>query len=90
MYGNNDCSGVGILMTEPLYKAPCLSDLRPDLIMAQNLPSIVCTRVLDPKPGERILDMCAAPGGKTMHIASRMQNKVILAFVESFSFLILI
>lgn len=68
-------SGVGILMTEPLYKAPCLSDLRPDLIMAQNLPSIVCTRVLDPKPGERILDMCAAPGGKTMHIASRMQNK---------------
>eukprot|EP00105_Crassostrea_gigas_P042623 XP_019926771.1 PREDICTED: putative methyltransferase NSUN6 [Crassostrea gigas] len=68
-------SGVGILMTEPLYEAPCLSDLRPDLIMAQNLPSIVCTHVLDPKPGERILDMCAAPGGKTTHIASRMQNK---------------
>lgn len=90
MYYNNDCSGVGVLMTEPLYEAPCLSDLRPDLIMAQNLPSIVCTHVLDLKPGERILDMCAAPGGKTMHIASKMQNKVILAFVEFFSFLILI
>lgn len=68
-------SGVGILMTEPLYEAPCLSDLRPDLILAQNLPSIVCTHVLDPRPGERILDMCAAPGGKTTHIASKMQKK---------------
>ncbi|XP_061166689.1 tRNA (cytosine(72)-C(5))-methyltransferase NSUN6-like [Saccostrea echinata] len=68
-------SGVGILMSEPLYEAPCLSDLRPDLILAQNLPSIICTHVLDPQPGERILDMCAAPGGKTTHIASKMKNK---------------
>ncbi|XP_056002611.1 tRNA (cytosine(72)-C(5))-methyltransferase NSUN6-like isoform X2 [Ostrea edulis] len=68
-------SGVGILMTEPLYEAPCLSDLRPDLIMAQNLPSIMCSYVLDPQPGERILDMCAAPGGKTTHIASKMKNE---------------
>jgi 16S rRNA (cytosine967-C5)-methyltransferase len=30
---------------------------------------------LDPKPGERILDACAAPGGKTTHIAQRMENK---------------
>ena len=69
-------SGVGILMTEPLYEAPCVSDLRPDLILAQNLPSIVCTHVLDPQPGERILDMCASPGGKTTHIAHKMADKV--------------
>ncbi|KAM3395047.1 rRNA (cytosine-C(5))-methyltransferase NOP2C isoform X1 [Capsicum galapagoense] len=31
--------------------------------------------VIDPQPGERILDMCAAPGGKTTAIASLMKDK---------------
>ncbi len=30
------------------------------------------TALLDPQPGERILDCCAAPGGKTLDIASRV------------------
>ena len=29
----------------------------------------------DPQPGEQILDMCAAPGGKTTAIAILMSNK---------------
>ncbi len=33
---------------------------------------------LDPQPGETILDGCAAPGGKTTHIAERMANQGIL------------
>lgn len=37
---------------------------------------------LDPKPGERILDLCAAPGGKSSHIASRLQNKGFLVSNE--------
>ena len=28
----------------------------------------------DPQPGERVFDMCAAPGGKTTHIAQKMKN----------------
>ncbi|KAK2152149.1 hypothetical protein LSH36_338g01025 [Paralvinella palmiformis] len=68
-------SGVGIQMTKPLYQSPSLSGLIPDLVYPQNLPSIVCSHVLDPQPGELILDMCAAPGGKTSHIATLMRDK---------------
>lgn len=31
--------------------------------------------VLDPRPGEKVLDMCAAPGGKSTQIAAKMNNK---------------
>lgn len=31
--------------------------------------------VLDPQPGETVLDVAAAPGGKTTHIAERMGNQ---------------
>lgn len=41
----------------------------------QNLSSILATLVLDPKEGEKILDMCAAPGSKTTHIAQITENK---------------
>jgi len=44
-------------------------------IFLQNLPSVVAAHVLDPQPGERILDMCAAPGGKTTAIAILMRDK---------------
>ncbi|NMC09134.1 RsmB/NOP family class I SAM-dependent RNA methyltransferase [Candidatus Microgenomates bacterium] len=41
----------------------------------QNLSSILATLVLDPKEEEKILDMCAAPGSKTTHIAQITNNK---------------
>lgn len=36
----------------------------------QNAASWIPVIVLDPQPHERILDVCAAPGGKTTHIAA--------------------
>lgn len=44
-------------------------------IIVQDESSMLVTALLDPQPGERVLDVCAAPGGKTTHIAQRMQNR---------------
>lgn len=41
----------------------------------QDIGSVFVSKILDPKPYETILDICAAPGGKTTHIAQLMENK---------------
>jgi len=41
----------------------------------QSAAAQIPARILDAKPGEKILDMCAAPGGKTTQLAAMMQNK---------------
>lgn len=65
-------SGIGVSMT--LRRAgpilPPLNSIGKSDCMMQNLPSIVVGHALDPQPGDTILDMCCAPGGKTTHLAS--------------------
>ena len=48
----------------------------------QEPSAMAAVSVLDPKPGERILDLCAAPGGKSTHIAGRMQGRGLLVSNE--------
>ncbi|KAG2583464.1 rRNA (cytosine-C(5))-methyltransferase NOP2C-like isoform X3 [Panicum virgatum] len=67
--------GIAVEMTERVYKLPSFNDVLEGEIFLQNLPSVVAAHVLDPQPGERILDMCAAPGGKTTAIAILMRDK---------------
>ncbi len=50
-------------------------EYREGLFYIQNLSSILATLVLNPKPKERILDICAAPGSKSTHIAQITDNK---------------
>ncbi len=45
------------------------------LITIQDESSMMPANVLDPKPGMKVLDMCAAPGGKTTHMAEKMGNE---------------
>ena len=44
----------------------------------QEASAMAPVALLDPKPGERICDLCAAPGGKTTQIAGRMLGKGLL------------
>lgn len=51
-------------------------------LYVQNLSSMLAPLVLDPQPGEAVLDLAAAPGGKTLHLAARMRGEGELAAVE--------
>lgn len=44
-------------------------------IIIQDLASIVTVKSLDPKPGEKVWDSCAAPGMKTQYIAELMEGQ---------------
>lgn len=45
------------------------------LFQIQDLASYFSVKASDPKPGERVLDLCAAPGAKTAALAQMMRNR---------------
>jgi 16S rRNA (cytosine967-C5)-methyltransferase len=64
----------GIVLQDP----PPTSELpfiKEGLYIIQDEASQLVTSILDPKPEERILDGCAAPGGKATHMAQKMENQ---------------
>jgi 16S rRNA (cytosine967-C5)-methyltransferase len=63
-------------------------DVVPELIAAgqltpQSRGSAAVVEVLDPQPGEHVLDLCAGPGIKTGQIAARMEDRGEVISVES-------
>lgn len=59
-------SGSGIVSCE-LY--------RQGFYTIQSLSSMIAVKALKPEPGSRVLDLCAAPGGKTGYMAELMRNE---------------
>lgn len=49
--------------------------LRAGLCQVQDESSMTAAHLLNPKPNDFVIDCCAAPGGKTTHIAELMQNR---------------
>ena len=43
--------------------------------VVQDVSSMLVTEAADPKPGDYVIDLCAAPGGKSLHMADKMQGQ---------------
>lgn len=52
------------------------------LFYPMNPSSLLPVLALDPKPGEKVLDACAAPGGKTLMIAEALKGKGELLSID--------
>lgn len=59
------CGG-GDIAAHPLFQEGAIT--------VQDAASAACVDVLNPQPGAKTLDCCAAPGGKTFYMAERMEN----------------
>ncbi|HYM46174.1 MAG TPA: 16S rRNA (cytosine(967)-C(5))-methyltransferase RsmB [Solirubrobacteraceae bacterium] len=55
---------------------------REGAFLAQSRAAMLVARALDPQPGERVLDLCAAPGGKSTHLAALMRGTGEVVAVE--------
>lgn len=79
LFNSNDgpLNGIAIEILQNISNVPSLGNIYAAYSdgVLQNLPSIVCGRVVNPKPGDLVLDMCAAPGNKTTHLAELMEDR---------------
>jgi len=75
----------GFVVSEGKYAEDCImidnpiritdiDEFKEGLFQIQDESSMLVAQIMDPKPGDFVVDVCSAPGGKTTHIAQRMNN----------------
>ena len=70
------------LVVEAAWDAHGSEPFERGLVMPQSRASMLVARTLAPRPGERVLDMCAAPGAKATHLAALMGNDGAVVALE--------
>ena len=66
-------------MKKPLNTLPSYKE---GLFYIQDKASCFAAQAADPKPGNRVLDVCAAPGAKTTYLAQLMHNEGSIASID--------
>jgi len=72
----------GIILTTPAAGLRETAAFRNGLIRVQDEASQLVARLCAPQPGERVLDLCAGGGGKTLHLAALMKNHGRISAVD--------
>ena len=85
----SELKGLGFTATPTRYSPAALNVSGPGRLprsdpgyYIQDEASQLVAYLLGPKPGERVLDACGAPGGKSSHIAALMENSGLLCAVD--------
>lgn len=64
----------GIILAKPPASLRQMPEIAGGLLYVQDEASQLVSRLLAPRRGERVLDLCAGAGGKTTHVAALMEN----------------
>ncbi len=72
----------GISLTHPDSKISELTTFKEGWFQVQDEAAQLVAELVNPKPGERVLDACAGLGGKTGHLAQLMENRGILVAMD--------
>ena len=64
----------GIVLAKPPASPRELPEIAEGMLFVQDEASQLIARLLAPRSGERVLDLCAGSGGKTTHLAALMEN----------------
>lgn len=72
--------GIELLSSAGITALPSYKEGR---FMVQDEAAQLVSLLLDPRPGETVLDACAAPGGKTTHLAELMHDQGTIIALDS-------
>jgi 16S rRNA (cytosine967-C5)-methyltransferase len=70
------------LVVETPFDAQASPLWRAGAIMPQSRASMLVSRIVSPEPGDRVLDLCAAPGAKATHLAALTEGRGEVVAVE--------